>query len=79
MLATVAWGAFLVAGVTHIDAKFPEDTRRYAVRTSPVVISFEAWREARQRDLPAWRADMGGEYEVPLTIQWAETINWTRL
>jgi undecaprenyl-diphosphatase len=70
-LATVACGAFLVAGIAHIHAKFPDDLRRYAVKASPDMIPFEAWRDARWRDLPARRADMEGEYEEPLTIQWA--------
>ena len=74
-LAVVACGAFLVAGVAHVHFKFPEDAHSYAAKVSPVVVSYKSWREARWRDLPARRTDLEGEYEEPLTIQWAGDLD----
>ena len=39
------------------------------------MISLYQWKGAGWRDLPARRIDLGGEYEEPLTIQWAGELD----
>ena len=50
---------------------FRSDAGRYAVRARAIVVPLEAWRKSRWRGLPALRVDLEGEYEEPLTVQWA--------
>ena len=70
-LAAIALGVFVTAGFAHVHGKLPEDAGRYAVRAHAIVVPLEAWRKSRWRGLPALRVDLEGEYEEPLTVQWA--------
>ena len=70
-LAAASLLTLLIAGGAHIAARYSSDTERYAVRERVMVLTEQAWWEHAWQALPAWRLDMEGEYEQPLTVQWA--------
>lgn len=77
-LASVSLLALLIAGGWHIAARYLSDTERYAVRQPIMVLAEEAWWEDAWQTLPTWRLDMEGEYEQPLTVQWAGSLESLR-
>jgi undecaprenyl-diphosphatase len=70
-LAAVALATLIVAGVWHVSAQHTEDTGRYAQRVDTRTILSSIWWASGWRSLPSWRVDLGGEYEQPITFQWA--------
>jgi membrane protein DedA with SNARE-associated domain/membrane-associated phospholipid phosphatase len=58
-------------GGWHVIHRHEIDLAFYAPRHKAKIISFEKWQADGWRDLPAWRIDMAGEREQPLTIQWS--------
>ncbi len=77
-LAAVSLAALLVAGAVNIVARHAPDTKRYAVRQASTVLSADSWWESGWRALPAWRIDLQGQYEQPLTIQFAGSLDSLR-
>lgn len=73
-LASMSLLTLLIAGGWHIAARYPSDTERYAVRQPIMVLADKAWWEDAWQTLPTWRLDMEGEYEQPLTVQWAGSL-----
>jgi membrane protein DedA with SNARE-associated domain/membrane-associated phospholipid phosphatase len=61
----------VIAGSWHVHNRFETDIAMYAPRKSMRLLSLDTWSNDGWRDLPAWRIDMAGEREQPLTIQWA--------
>lgn len=74
-LAAVALLTLLIAGGLHIAARHSADIERYAVQRRIAVLTERLWWEDAWQTLPAWRLDMEGEYEQPLTFQWAGSLN----
>jgi membrane-associated phospholipid phosphatase len=74
-LALVACVALAVAGGFNIVRSHAEDTRRYAVRDETLTIAASEWWTGGWRHLPAYRVDLTGEDEEPLTIQWAGSLS----
>jgi undecaprenyl-diphosphatase len=63
---------FLVVGGfggLHVAQYHEKDLAFYAPQHTVRSIFLAAWRSGDWRDLPAWRIDMAGEREQPLTIQ----------
>ncbi len=60
-----------VIGGWHISRQHRHDLVRYAVRHTVATMSIEQWRSGGWRELPAWRIDLAGQQEQPLTFQWA--------
>jgi undecaprenyl-diphosphatase len=56
-------------GGLHVAQYHAKDLAFYAPQPTVRSISLAAWRSGGWRDLPAWRIDMAGEREQPLTIQ----------
>lgn len=77
-LAAASLLTLFIAGGAHIAARYPSDTERYAVRERVMVLTEQAWWESAWQALPAWRLDMEGEYEQPLTVQWAGSLESLR-
>lgn len=61
------------AGGWHVRERHARDLAFYAPRHKSEIMSHSVWQRAGWRTLPAWRIDMAGEREQPLTIQWAAT------
>ena len=61
----------VIGGGWHIIQRHEKDLVFYAPRHDEKTIAFSAWQTAGWHDLPAWRIDMEGELEQPLTLQWA--------
>lgn len=73
-LAAVACCALALVGGFNVVRKHSSDARRYAVRyETPSIAAADWWAGAWQR-LPAYRIDLAGEDEEPLTFQWAGTV-----
>jgi undecaprenyl-diphosphatase len=60
----------LIAGGWHVARQHEKDSTFYALRRDVRAMPLSAWQSGGWRDLPAWRIDMEGELEQPLTIQW---------
>lgn len=73
-LAAAAIATLVVAGVWHVSARHAADTGRYATRVETRTMAPLAWWASGWRSLPAWRVDMEGEYEQPVTFQWAGSL-----
>jgi len=61
----------VIAGGWHLAQKHEKDLAFYAPRHPMQIITLTSWQANAWRDLPAWRIDMEGEPEQPLTVQWA--------
>jgi len=71
LLGIVAVLVILIAGGWHVAQRHEKDLAFYAPRHDVRSMSQEKWLTDGWRELPAWRIDMAGEREQPLTIQWA--------
>jgi membrane protein DedA with SNARE-associated domain/membrane-associated phospholipid phosphatase len=67
--------AIAVAGGWHVARHHEKDLAFYAPRHRVQSMPLAAWRSDGWRDLPAWRIDMAGEREQPLTIQRIGSVN----
>lgn len=71
--------ALAIAGGTNIYRHHASDMQRYAVHQARSSIGFEAWWNKDWQQLPARRIDLMGEFEEPLTFQWAgglQSLEW---
>jgi undecaprenyl-diphosphatase len=59
------------AGSWHVAQRHGKDLVFYAPRHEAKTMTLSLWQTSGWRDLPAWRIDMEGELEQPLTVQWA--------
>jgi undecaprenyl-diphosphatase len=66
-----AASVFLLAGSWHVARRHETDLAFYAPRQTVQSMTAETWQDGGWRDLPAWRIDLAGEREQPLTLQWA--------
>lgn len=75
LLATAVL-ALGIAGGSNIALHHASDTARYAVqRPLKEAMSTAQWLQDGWKQMPAWRIDLGGETEEPLTIQWAGSLD----
>ena len=75
LLGLVVAFAIVVAGGWHMAQRHEKDLAFYAPRHRVQSMPLAAWRSDGWRDLPAWRIDMAGEREQPLTIQWIGSVD----
>jgi membrane protein DedA with SNARE-associated domain/membrane-associated phospholipid phosphatase len=71
LLGLVAALVIVVAGGWHVAQRHGQDRVRYAPRHHVASIPLATWLADGWRRLPAYRIDMAGEREQPLTLQWA--------
>lgn len=74
-LRTVGLVALVVAGGAHVGRAHGRDLRRLAPRFTVHTMDAGAWWDRDWRTLPAYRVDLGGEYEQPLNVQWAGRLD----
>lgn len=60
-----------IAGSWHVSQRHEKDMAFYAPRHEEKTMTLSLWQTGGWRELPAWRIDMEGEFEQPLTVQWA--------
>lgn len=70
-LAVVACCGVVLAGGAEIERRHASDTKRYAVEYAVPSMTEADWWNGGWRQLPAYRVDLAGEVEEPLTLQWA--------
>lgn len=73
-LGLVACCALALIGGLNVVRKHAADSQRYAVRYETPSIAAADWRAGAWQRLPAYRIDLTGEDEEPLTFQWAGTV-----
>ena len=59
-----------IAGSWHVVQRHGKDLMFYAPHHEEKIMAVSLWQTGGWRDLPAWRIDMEGEIEQPLTVQW---------
>lgn len=69
-LLTATCAALLLAGGANIFQNHATDVQRYAIQR-PAETVIADWQTTGWQTLPAWRIDLTGEVEEPLTFQWA--------
>lgn len=78
-LLGVAAGALVVGAGVHAVNQHAADTTRYAIHHETTWIAAPDWWRQDWQTLPAWRIDIEGEYEQPLTVQWAGSLESLRV
>ncbi|HEU0204844.1 MAG TPA: VTT domain-containing protein [Burkholderiaceae bacterium] len=73
-LAIVAMLALSIGAGWHVTTSHAADVARYAAHQQTRTLSQQAWWTAAWQELPAWRFDLAGEYEQPMTVQWAGAL-----
>lgn len=73
-LLVAACVALLLAGGTNIFQSHATDVGRYAVQPTMQTVVVADWQATGWQTLPAWRVDLTGEVEEPLTFQWAGSL-----
>jgi membrane protein DedA with SNARE-associated domain len=63
-----------IFGGWHVTQRHQADLSFYAPRYKAAFMTLAQWQSDGWRTLPAWRIDMAGDREQPLTIQWAGSI-----
>lgn len=63
--------ALTVAGGANVFLNHAADTVRYATISSVPTMTADQWLSSGWLGLPAYRIDLTGEIEEPLTVQWA--------
>ncbi len=71
LLGLVTILVIVIVGGWHVAQRHDTDFAFYAPRHSVQSMPLATWLAGGWRTLPAWRIDMAGEREQPLTIQWA--------
>ena len=71
LLGLVGVLVIVVAGGWHVTQRHEKDFAFYAPRHEVQSMPLQKWIADGWRELPAWRIDLAGEREQPLTIQWA--------
>lgn len=77
-LAIVGVTALGLAGGFNVYRHHALDTGRYAFTPVVHTMTPEEWRTAGWQELPAYRIDMFGEIEEPMTVQWAGSLSAIR-
>ena len=77
-LLVVAVTALIVGAGVHAANQHATDNIRYAVRYQSTLIAQQNWWDQSWQTLPAWRIDIEGEYEQPLSVQWAGSLEFLR-
>jgi membrane protein DedA with SNARE-associated domain/membrane-associated phospholipid phosphatase len=73
-LLGVACAALLLAGGANIFQNHATDVGRYAVQPATQTVVVADWQTTGWQTLPAWRVEITGEVEEPLTFQWAGSL-----
>lgn len=74
-LALSAFGALLLAGTAVVVTHHASDVARYAPRPSTSPGFLADWQLDGWQRLPARRTEVDGDYEEPLSVQWAGSAN----
>lgn len=74
-LGTVVGVVLVAVGGLHVRQNYTADAKRYAVQAPSRTISLSDWWKDGWMNLPARRVDLAGEYEEPLTFQWAGDLD----
>jgi len=74
-LSLAALGALILAGAAVVVTNHAADAARYAPRPSTAPSLLVDWREDGWQRMPARRAEVDGDHEEPLSVQWVGSAN----
>ena len=74
-LLIVGCATLALAGGVNVYRHHAFDVGRYAVRETTPTMPAETWWAGGWQNLPAWRIDLTGEIEEPLTVQYAGSLS----
>jgi undecaprenyl-diphosphatase len=74
-LIAVVVAALVLAGGINIERNFADDSARYAPITATRLMPRADWLAGAWQQLPVQRTDLIGEYQGPLTLQWAGSLD----
>ncbi len=74
LLGIVIVSVIALAGGVHISRNYRKDIVFYAARHNIKTVSFTMWSHDGWKNLPAWRFDIAGEKEQPLTLQFTGSL-----
>jgi undecaprenyl-diphosphatase len=77
-LLVVAAITLTVGAGVHAANQRDADTLRYAIQRPSTLMAQQDWWSQGWQTLPAWRIDIEGEYEQPLSVQWAGSLEFLR-
>ena len=75
LLVLVVIFGLVIAGSWYVTHHHEKDIAFYAPKYTVQTMELSTWLADGWRALPAWRIDMAGEHEEPLTIQWAGSLD----
>jgi len=73
LLGTAVIAVLIISGGWHVAQNHEKDMSLYKPIREVQAISLTAWLANGWSELPAYRIDLAGEREQPLTIQWSGT------
>jgi len=73
LLGLVTVLVIVIAGGWHVSQRHEKEFVFYAPQHEVQSMPLQKWIADGWRELPAWRIDLAGEREQPLTIQWVGT------
>jgi undecaprenyl-diphosphatase len=73
-LLALGCATLVLAGGFNIYRHHATDSGRYAVKSVVPTMAAAEWWTSGWQQLPAWRIDLTGEVEEPLTFQWAGSL-----
>jgi membrane protein DedA with SNARE-associated domain/membrane-associated phospholipid phosphatase len=71
LLGLVVILVMVIVGGWHVAQRHDKDLAFYALRQNVQTMPLASWQAESWHELAAWRIDLEGEAEQPLTIQWA--------
>lgn len=74
-LATVIFVALAFSGLIYITTHYERDLSRYTPQHAVRTMEAAEWWDGGWRRLPAYRFDMEGHQNQPLTVQWAGRLD----
>lgn len=74
-LVVIALASLMAAAVWRVHSHLRSDLQRHAQRHTPATLAPLAWWTSEWRTLPAYRMDLEGAHEHPLTVQWAGSLD----
>jgi undecaprenyl-diphosphatase len=74
LLAFVTLVVLITVGSFHVNDRHRKDLSLYAPRHETVIMDIQTWLKGGWKKLPAWRIDLRGEKEQPLTVQWVGSL-----
>lgn len=75
VLGSITFMVLFIAGSWQISEHHAQDFFAYAPRHETETMDMKTWLKGGWENFPAWRIDLKGEREQPITLQWAGPLD----